>query len=278
MSFGELGSFSVIIFPLAILLYKITNQKTYLFLLSIFVALGVLCDARSVALALLSVILLLFIFSKIDVSKKIFIVSVVLACLLIMFFLSYTLDIGVEIRHRLFLTISQLKAGVDINEISSGRVEIWESALRMIKDHPIMGIGAGMWQDYAFLYKSKEYMAYYDGYAPSSYYSLDAHNFFLDLYLKYGILPLLLFSYFLFNILKECFGAYKKETDSNVKRFIMASYISLLVWFVMSIFSYRFYVQQGGTIVSGIFFWTLMALVFKSIETYENNERGILSL
>jgi O-antigen ligase len=266
ITFGDLASFSIIMFPFSFALYKITNKKSYLFLLPVFTALAVLSDGRSVALALLSVILLLFIFSKIDLPKKIFIAAVILVCLLFMLFLSYTLEIGVEIRHRLFSTISQLREGVDINEVSSGRVEIWGSALRMIKDHPIMGIGAGMWQDYAPLYKSREYMAHYEGYAPFFYSSIDAHNFFLDLYLKYGVLPVLLFSYFLFNILKKCFRAYKKETDNNAKRFIMASYISLLVWLILSMFDYRFYNYQVGTVLLGLFFWSIIGLSLKSVE------------
>ena len=274
--FGTLATCAVIMFPFSFTLYKITHKKIYLFLLGIFAILGILSDVRSVAVAFLSVIVLMFIFSKMDAPKKLFTAMVILLCLFGLFFLSHVLEVGVEIRHRLFSTFSQWRAGVDINEISSGRWEIWESAIRMIKDHPIMGIGAGMWQNYAFLYGSKEYIApFREGYRSFSYYSVDAHNFFLDLYLKYGILPLLLFSYFLFNILKKCFRAYKKETDSDKKRFIMASYISLLGWLVMSIFSYRFYSYQVGTLLSGIFFWTLMAFVFKSIETPEKSEKDI---
>jgi O-antigen ligase len=217
-------------------------------------------------LVLLFAALLLFLFSQIAAPKKIFIVSLGLVCLLFAFFLSSALDIGVETRNRLLLTISQLREGVDINEISSGRIEIWGSALRMIKDHPIMGIGAGMWQDNAFLYQSKEYMTNYPGRGYSFYSSVDAHNFFLDLYLKYGVLPFLLFSYFLLNMLKKCSAAYKKETDSNAKRFIMASFISLLVWIVLSIFEYRFYIYFFGTVLPGIFFWILVVFVFKSLE------------
>jgi O-antigen ligase len=276
--FATLASFAAIMFPLFFILYKITNKKIYPFLLLAFAMLVVLSNNRNAMLALLFVTLLLFLFSKIALSKKIFIVSAILVCLLFMFFLSFTLNIGVEIRHRLFSTISQLKEGVDINEVSSGRVEIWGSALRMIKDHPIMGIGAGMWQDNAFLYQSKEYMTNYPGYGYSFYSSVDAHNFFLDLYLKYGVLPLLLFSYFLLNMLKKCSSAYKKETDNSTKRFIMASYISLLAWLVMSIFSYRFYTYYVGTVLPGIFFWTLVVFVFKSIETHKDNERDMVSV
>jgi len=275
MQFGELASFSVIMFPFSFVFYKITNKKVYLFLLLIFAVLGVLSNVRGVALALLSAILLLLIFSKIDVPKKIFIVSVVLACLLLMFLLSHTLELGVETSHRLFLTISQLKASTDMNEISGGRWEIWESALRMIKDHPIMGIGAGMWQDYAFLYKSREYTAYYPGYGYSFYYSVDAHNLFLDLYLKYGVLPLLLFLYFLFNILKKCFRAYKQEADNNAKRFIMATYISLIAWLVISMFDYRFYSYQGGTVLSGIFFWSIIGIFLKSLEMRAKQKESV---
>lgn len=265
ITFGQLASFSLIALPFSFALYKITHKKAYLLLLLGFAALGVLSDTRSVALGLLLIILLMFLFSKIAGSKKIFIALVILFCLFFMLFLSYTLEIGVEIRHRLFETFVQLKEGVDINEITD-RVEIWDSALRMLNDHPVMGIGAGMWPDYAFLYSSREYAAEYEGYAPAFYYSLDAHNFFLDLYLKYGVLPLLLFSYFLWHIFKKCFRAYKKETVNTSKRLLMASCISLLGWVIMSMFGERFY---NGNIVSGIFFWTLIAFILKSIETKE---------
>ena len=260
--FATLASFAAIMFPLGYMFYKITHQKICPFLLLAFAMLVVLSNNRNSLLVLLFAALLLFIFSKIAASRKIFIVSVGLVCLLFVLFLSHTL----EIRHRLFSTISQLREGVDINEISSGRMEIWGSAIRMIKDHPLMGIGAGMWQDNAFLYQSKEYVTHYEGYASSYYSSVDAHIFFLDLYLKYGVLPFLLFSYFLLNMLKKCSAAYKKESDSNTKRFIMASFISLLVWIVLSIFEYRFYIYFFGTVLPGIFFWILVVFVFKSIE------------
>ena len=265
--FATLASFAAIMFPLSFIFYKITHKKIYPFLLLVFAMLVVLSNSRNSMLVLLFAALLLFIFSRITVSKKIFIVSLGLVCLLCAFFLSFTLDIGVQTRNRLLLTFSQLREGVDINEISSGRMEIWGSALRMIKDHPIIGIGAGMWQDNAFLYQSKRYVTDNPGFAPSYYSSVDAHNFFLDLYLKYGVLPFLLFSYFLLNMLKKSSAAYKKETDNTMKRFIMASCVSLLVWLVLSMFDYRFYYYQAGTVISGLFFWILVVFVFKSIDT-----------
>ena len=265
--FATLASFAAVMFPMFFMFYKITRNKIYPFLLFAFAMLVVLSDNRNSMLVLLFSCLLLFLFSKIAVSKKVFIVSVGLVCLFFAFFLSHALGIGVEIRHRLFFTISQLREGVDINEISSGRWEIWESAVRMIKDHPIMGIGAGMWQDNAFLYQSREYMSNLPGRGYFFYSAVDAHNFFLDLYLKYGVLPVLLFSYFLLNMLKKCSAAYKKETDSNAKRLIIASFISLLVWIVLSIFEYRLYIYWLGTVLPGIFFWTLTVFVFKSVDT-----------
>jgi hypothetical protein len=70
----------------------------------------------------------------------------------------------------------------------------------------------------------------------------------------------------LFNILNKCFRVYKKETDNPKKRFIMVSCTSLVVWLAISMFEYRFYIYFAGTLLPGIFFWTLMVFVFKSIE------------
>jgi len=150
--------------------------------------------------------------------------------------------------------------------LSGDKGEIWGSAIRVLKDHPIMGIGPGMWEDYAFLYQSKLYESDKLGYGYYCYYSIDSHNFFLDMYLKYGVLVFLLFICFVFYIIRKYFASNKYEGVHKRGGLILTCFISLLVWIFLAMFDYRFYHYQFGDISQGLFFWSIIGIFLKSIE------------
>ena len=269
---SSLAGMAMLVLAFTFLKYKASNNKLYLGLSLLFITLAIMCNRRSSAIGLIVMFVMFFILANIPRVKKIqsFIIVFVCICLLIGVFVG--LGIHPAIEHRLITTFEMLRGGVSLDKISSGRIEIWDSAIRMVKDHPIMGIGAGMWQEYAFLYNSKLYMHHYPGYGYFFNYSIDSHNFFLDSYLKYGIFTLLLFVYFLFYTFKKGLLLCRKETDVRIRRLAMGSCIGLLVWTCYAMSGWRFYYFEGGTLIQGFLFWSLAAIIFKSAEI---SEKGI---
>ncbi len=271
---SSLAGMAMLVLAFTFLKYKASNNKLYLGLSLLFIALAIMCNRRSAAIGLIVMFAMFFILSNIPRVKKVqsFIIILICICLLIGIFAG--LGIHPAIEHRLITTFEMLRGGVSLDKISSGRVEIWDSAIRMIKDHPIMGIGAGMWQDYAFRYNSKLYTHYYPGYGYSFNYSIDSHNFFLDLYLKYGIFTLVLFVYFLFYTFKKSLLLCRKEADEGIRRLAMGSCIGLSVWVCFAIFGWRFYSFGGGTLIQGFLFWSLVVIIFKCAEISEKRIKG----
>lgn len=91
------------------------------------------------------------------------------------------------------------------NSATSGRHQIYRTALEIIKDKPIVGIGAGMLR-----YDFQEYYAkIYDEKSLDSYEKLwldispfHAHNILIDFLVSWGLIGLILFIYILYKIYK----------------------------------------------------------------------------
>lgn len=62
----------------------------------------------------------------------------------------------------------------------SGRDDIWEQAVEIIKEHWLAGNGIGS-----------------EFYLPSGIYATHAHNWYLDIITKYGVIPIVLFAFYL---------------------------------------------------------------------------------
>ncbi len=80
------------------------------------------------------------------------------------------------------------------------RLMIWRSALEIIKDHPLVGIGPGMFQKYYLDYQSK-FRPYLEWAVPQP------HNLFLAFWLQTGLLGLVGFGWLLVRFFR---GAFKK--------------------------------------------------------------------
>jgi O-antigen ligase len=261
-----LACMAAIIFPFSFLFYKKTKNIWYLMLTGLFILLIVMTNFRTAAAGLLIAIIMLYAVSKVSWIKKVFGIVFVVAIVAGLFSLFLRIETKMNIENRIVAKTLSFAEGASIDEMTSGRIEIWASAIRMIEDHPIIGIGAGMWQDNAFLYRSKEYMAYRPGYGHSYYYAMDPHNVFLGMYLKYGLLAFLLFIYLVFYAIRKSYLLHINKTEHSANTMIAGVYISLLVWLFISNFDYSLYDHDLGNILPGILFWTLVGFVFVSMK------------
>jgi len=102
---------------------------------------------------------------------------------------------------------------------------VLNSSLKMIRDNPIFGIGAGNFGDiYIKSYKDKH--------ASSEDSSFTSENMFVDFYLDNGLMPFLIFSYIFFDIILSFFF-YKK--DKVLKALVFAISFFVIVGFVTNL-------------------------------------------
>ncbi len=79
--------------------------------------------------------------------------------------------------------ISRRLESISTEESSfTGRMRFYKDALKIIKDHPVIGTGGGGWKT---IYKS---------YQSSRYFTTEVHNFFLQLWVETGTIGLLAFA------------------------------------------------------------------------------------
>lgn len=104
------------------------------------------------------------------------------------------------------------------------RKSLWKANLRMVQDHPILGVGHN--QNRYHLRK------YYDelGYPPEMLIS-HAHNQYLQVWAGTGTLGLLCYIYFLFSIFKTAWSGYKNASSEN--KGLMLGLIAALLCFVI---------------------------------------------
>jgi len=129
-----------------------------------------------------------------------------------------------------YMTLSDME---DINETSSGRLEIWEAGGKMILARPILGVGAGA---YSVAAGSGEY-----GY--SSY--MQAHNLYIQLMASTGIIGFIVwftFIYFMAGSLRDL-----SRSVQNKARLLWVSiyckgfFVSMIALFVSGMFGHNLY-------------------------------------
>lgn len=101
------------------------------------------------------------------------------------------------------------------------RLAIWQSGWEIIKDHPLIGIGPGMFQQYYLDYQSR-FEPYPEWAVPQP------HNLFLAFWLQTGLLGLLGFVWLIIQFFKKC-RAVKAPDSRELSVFLMAAMIYILI-------------------------------------------------
>jgi O-antigen ligase len=128
-------------------------------------------------------------------------------------------------------------------EDNMGRIYIWQSTARMIRDYPIFGVGAG------------QYQSLFNKYAMPGSVERDmvwAHNIFLEFWVEFGIFALILFTLILGTILFMGFRLVR--TGNAIYQGIFAAFIGVLVQAQLDLPFWRF--DHGGGA-----FWLFFGLI-----------------
>jgi len=151
------------------------------------------------------------------------------------------------------MCLPQLKGlvGENIRFRNLIRVYLWGSTFRMVKDHPILGVGAGNFKVIYPLYRSAKVRET----IPKGVKYSKAHNDFLQIWAEMGTLGLICFLWILFSLAPRVLYPLPERTgpSAHISLGLSAGIIALLV---QAFFNPLLYVPA-----SGMGFWTLLGLI-----------------
>jgi len=265
-----LGYSATVGFLLSFLSIKLSNRTILKKLFTIsaifFIVLILLCNVRSAQIGLLSGLCYLLIVSNVSRIKKVYttILAVVIAVVLYLFLFEKFAPVLYQIRT--LEMIKDIVTGNPLKYLMFARLELWKEAIEMIKDYPIFGIGARMWQEYTFLYGERLY-SFKDIHGIWHWgSSVDPHNQFLLIAVSYGIPSLISFCLIIFLVLKKTNLLVNKV--NVISKNILHGVISILIaWITISQFTRTFF--RDSTILPGLVFWFIVAVVVKLGELEE---------
>ncbi len=192
--------------------------------------------------------------------KKLYTTGLVLFCVLISSL--YFENVSKNLPYfRIINTFQQLAAGESLEIISSGRLKIWRVAWKMIYDFPFLGIGPDMWGHYIKQYSLPTFTYIDIKGNPVNAYAVDPHNLYLLIWINYGILNLVCFLCILFFSLRKGSQNIKRNSSKSIRTISLASFISLIVWIIMSFFTMRFF--NKTILIYALIFWSIIAVILK---------------
>jgi O-antigen ligase len=105
------------------------------------------------------------------------------------------------------LTVKSYAAGGQLDDSNAYRLEVWKAGWRMFMDHPSLGVGAGQFSTaFGLIYSGKEHGAW-----------MNPHNLLIQVACEFGLIGLIAFGYFVFQIAKAIFGVLRYRTRSDVR-------------------------------------------------------------
>jgi len=154
---------------------------------------------------------------------------------------------------------------------SQARLNAWSGAVDMIKDYPIFGIGAGMWDKYVSQYVPTQHINFLISEGKwAKGYIVDPHNLFLKIYLEAGIVGFLSWIGF---IVVSITGAFTFISQSFSKSKYMFYLGIVFLAFIIAnstkqMSGWRF-VNSEGIFLSSLVYWGINGLFFRAININE---------
>jgi len=278
-----LGYYPTILPPLIVLQIALFNLLTgwkkilISLLILLFITLAVTSNVRSVMLELIVIGIVFLYYNRINSTKKIYVSVIVLLCLVIpiLYFQNF---IEVVLLHRVGITVQELSLGESIINVSSKRIQIWQSAIEMIRDFPILGIGPGMWHKHIPQYSYAQYF-HTDKFGNLvRYYSADPHNIYMSIWLNFGIAGLVFFFVILYKAVKMGIRNIKDSSSNLVNIISVASYAALIGLIFSSFFTEKVIgFSDQPNMIFVLVFWSNIAIILKLNEFITTpNEHSIL--
>uniref|UniRef100_UPI00262DD880 O-antigen ligase family protein n=1 Tax=uncultured Clostridium sp. TaxID=59620 RepID=UPI00262DD880 len=151
----------------------------------------------------------------------------------------------------------------DLTNVSqnASRVKLWKTAMMMIKEHPILGVGNGN-----FISRYNEYVSKYKGLSYNAYKRYPAHNSYLKIESELGIVGIVSFLAVLVTSLFRVKKLFITTDDKFIKAFYMGAFASMIAFFFMNISDNLFFVPMATT-----YFWLLIATAESLLNSSEIN-------
>lgn len=131
------------------------------------------------------------------------------------------------------------------------RIRIWQIALKMIKEHPLLGVGNG---NYVSLYDA--YVKKYPKLSWPDYHNMPAHNSYLKVWSELGVLGIVSFLGILICALLKVRKFVIISDKSKFKYFFTGFYASMIAFYFMNISDTLFFVPKMTA-----YFWIMLGLV-----------------
>ncbi|MPQ32110.1 O-antigen ligase family protein [Clostridium estertheticum] len=144
---------------------------------------------------------------------------------------------------------------------NESRIKLWKTAIMMIKDHPILGVGNGN-----YISRYNEYVSKYKGLSYNAYKRYPAHNSYLKVESELGIIGIVSFLAVLVTSLIRVKKLFTITNDKFIKAFYMGAFASMIAFFFMNISDNLFFVPMATT-----YFWFLIATAESLLNSSEIN-------
>ncbi|MBX4259973.1 O-antigen ligase family protein [Clostridium estertheticum] len=144
---------------------------------------------------------------------------------------------------------------------NESRIKLWKTALMMIKDHPILGVGNGN-----YVSRYNEYVSKYKGLSYNAYKRYPAHNSYLKVESELGIVGIVSFLAVLVTSLIRVKKLFTITNDKFIKAFYMGAFASMIAFYFMNIVDNLFFVPMATT-----YFWFLIATAESLLNSSEIN-------
>jgi putative inorganic carbon (HCO3(-)) transporter len=256
---GIWGYMVAMVFPLSIVLFLLSKGRgriTYILVIGVLFVSMVLSFSRLPIPVTLVALLILLKWKKARIA---IFTSVVILILIFVLFKPLLSDY-------IFYRFQHVRSFNDLIYDSSVQAR-WEgakAALGMVKDHPLLGIGAGMWKDYVPYYAKIQNVVtgveWGGGYIYGLGYIEDAHSLHLQVAADSGIPAFIAWISLLIMLFREGFYVLSKSKDQFRYHIALGVVSGLITFVVISIF--------GGLdlrlfLGAHFMFWIIVAIIVK---------------
>jgi O-antigen ligase len=189
-----------------------------------------------------SLILILFFLRKTQGSKGQFLI-VVISIIVALIFVAVA---GFEpLKNRFFL----------LREGAESRISVMTSAIRIVRDFPLFGVGLGNFHLIFTAYREFVHAGYF-------YY---LHNDYLQLILETGLFAFLAYYLFLFTIFKNIIARLKERRDPFVRSIVIAGMCGLCGVLLHNFVDFNFHIPAISFV-----FWLLLGVYYKCAHVHFN--------
>ncbi|MBU1076015.1 MAG: O-antigen ligase family protein [Spirochaetes bacterium] len=158
----------------------------------------------------------------------------------------------------------KIKTFTQIQE--SRRWQIWSVALKMIKDHPVIGVGHGNFNTYYVNYMDKKNWR-----EPSGH----PHNDFLSIYLSTGLIGFISYLLLWFLIIKKGIASIRKTEDEGSN--YITGLLSGIVAFMVAGLSQNYFTDSENSMLLWFFISALAVLYYRNTpkRTVQDKIKGL---